>query len=138
MLCGDKAGTDAGYQRHHRGKELACAPCLVAHREKGSLWEKSDPERRNLVHRRSKFKRVYGITLDDYDLRLVEQEGRCAICKTLAEECPKGILFVDHCHTIGKVRGLLCSLCNFVLGNARDNVETLRNAAIYLENQCER
>lgn len=135
MLCADKAGTDAGYQRHWRGKEPACAPCLVAHTEKTLVAEASDPERRRVTQRASKFKRIYGISLKDYESMLVVQEGRCAICRATAEESPKGMLFVDHCHKTGKVRGLLCSLCNFVLGNARDNVEILRSAANYLENQ---
>lgn len=138
MLCAEKAGTDAGYQRHRRGKEQACAPCLAAHYEKGKAAVEASPTRRREVFKNSKFKRVYGITLLDYERMVDEQLGKCAICEEDAKSCPKGVLFVDHCHKTGKIRGLLCSLCNFTLGNARDNVEILRSAANYLEDQCER
>ena len=49
----------------------------------------------------------------------------------------KGIkrLAVDHCHKTGKIRGLLCSTCNLMIGNAYDNPEILRSGANYLEAQ---
>lgn len=41
-------------------------------------------------------------------------------------------LCIDHCHTTGKIRGILCKHCNHVLGHARDNIETLENSIKYL------
>jgi len=71
----------------------------------------------------------YGITKDDY-LRMVEEQGGvCAICGK-----PDSIrLAVDHCHTTGIVRGLLCSGCNTSLGKFNDDIEVLRKAIEYLE-----
>lgn len=62
-------------------------------------------------------RRNYGITADQYDSMLAEQGG-CAVCKA----APAGKPFhVDHCHTTGKVRGILCPACNWFLGKI-DNI----------------
>jgi hypothetical protein len=80
-------------------------------------------------------KKHYGITIQDYDRMLEEQEGKCAICK--GPPTTFGRLVVDHCHDSKKVRGLLCSHCNRALGGFRDNVDTVIAAAAYLEHwQC--
>lgn len=75
--------------------------------------------------------RTYDITHKDYQLLSEEQSGTCAICK---KECVSGRrLAVDHCHTTGKVRGLLCCKCNRGLGNLDDDLDKLRAAVLYLE-----
>lgn len=56
-----------------------------------------------------------------------EQQGKCGICK----ESKK--LFVDHCHKTRKVRGLLCSKCNLIIGQLNDSVEVGKNLVKYLE-----
>jgi hypothetical protein len=60
------------------------------------------------------------------------QGGVCAICSA-PDESLKKRLCVDHCHTTGAVRGLLCDNCNTALGKFRDNADTLRRAITYLE-----
>lgn len=76
-------------------------------------------------------KTLYGMSSADYDALLDKQEGRCAICR---EECATGkMLAVDHCHSTGKVRGLLCARCNRGIGNFDDSPARLRKAAKYLE-----
>jgi hypothetical protein len=73
----------------------------------------------------------YGITLEQYNLLLEEQEGRCKICRT--DKCTTGkALAVDHCHETGKVRGLLCKNCNIGLGMFKHDRERLRMAAEYM------
>jgi hypothetical protein len=75
-------------------------------------------------------KSKYGITLDQYKILFVQQNGSCKICAAL----PKiKALAVDHCHKTGKVRGLLCGLCNRGLGMFKDNTILLYKAADYLE-----
>lgn len=77
-------------------------------------------------------KTQFGITLDEYDVMLSTQGGRCAIC-----ECRPRTrrLAVDHNHKTGAIRGLLCMRCNHkLLGAAHDNPAILRRAAFYLEN----
>jgi hypothetical protein len=78
-----------------------------------------------------KLQRQYGITLEERDQMLARQGGVCAICKTDAPTTKLGWV-VDHCHDTGRVRGILCSPCNTLLGAARDNVATLSNAIQYL------
>lgn len=77
--------------------------------------------------------RTYGITSDDYDAMVEAQEHRCAICGQLTDG-----LVVDHCHTTGEVRGLLCDRCNVGLGCMGDNIERLMRAADYLASPVER
>jgi len=75
--------------------------------------------------------RTYGITLEDYNEMFSEQSGCCAICNTHQSEFKKS-LCVDHCHTTGKVRGLLCQFCNTALGMMKDNPELLIKGAEYV------
>jgi hypothetical protein len=76
--------------------------------------------------------RKYGISLIEYDALLAAQGGRCAICGRERPTRGDQMLQVDHCHRTGKVRGLLCSPCNSVLGFLEDNPLTLRAAMAYL------
>ena len=79
----------------------------------------------------------YGITLAAYYQMLANQGGGCAICGRIEE--PDGRrLSVDHCHSTGKVRGVLCFACNKGLGLFYDNTDWLRKAVNYLEGdkQC--
>lgn len=79
-----------------------------------------------------RIKKQFGITLDQYELLLESQGGRCAICQRL----PRSVRFaVDHNHKTGVIRGLLCSPCNHkILGAAHEDAALLRRAADYLEN----
>jgi hypothetical protein len=74
----------------------------------------------------------YGITQEDYDVMLENQNNSCAICNT-KETDRYGVFHVDHCHTTGKVRALLCSNCNQALGLFYDNSEALSKASQYVE-----
>ena len=68
----------------------------------------------------------YGITLEDYNAMYERQGGRCAICGA------GGKLVVDHDHKTGKVRELLCHLCNAMIGCAREDRAILTAAIAYL------
>jgi Recombination endonuclease VII len=83
--------------------------------------------------RKMVFKRVYGISLEDYDVMFERQGGACAICKRTGVT-----LCVDHCHLTGEVRGLLCIRCNSAIGFCSDDPAVLLAAADYLRAPRER
>jgi hypothetical protein len=74
----------------------------------------------------------YNITLEDYNKILENQGSKCAICKTNQLDLSTK-LHVDHCHTTGIVRGLLCYNCNSGLGRFKDNINFLNTAINYLK-----
>ena len=79
------------------------------------------------------YMRTYGITVDDYNKMLKDQDGVCAICGTDNPQRKGTVNFaIDHCHETGKIRGLLCSICNRLLGDAEDDIEILELAIKYL------
>ena len=81
--------------------------------------------------RKYNLKSLYGITLEQYDEMLKNQNYGCKICGKTAEE-NKGNLVVDHCHSTGHIRGLLCHACNKGLGNFKDDTDRMRVAMTYL------
>jgi hypothetical protein len=88
----------------------------------------------SIVKREQALKRMYGITQQDYDKMLLEQNNQCAICGTTE---PKGrhtsnYFVVDHCHNSGKVRKLLCHHCNTSLGLLGDNINVIESMIEYL------
>jgi len=62
----------------------------------------------------------------------VLQNGKCLGC--LKPFANSKDTHTDHCHTTGKVRGLLCRACNMIIGIAGDNANVLRQLGAYLEN----
>lgn len=86
---------------------------------------------RQVRARAAKIKHKYGLSEAAFEELLLEQDGLCAICR----EVPDKQLYVDHCHTTGAVRGLLCQACNAGIGQLRDDPALVRNALRYLEGQ---
>lgn len=76
-------------------------------------------------------KYLYGLTEQEYQALHVAQAGKCAICGVPESELKRG-LHVDHCHTTGRVRGLLCDRCNVALGMFGDDAARMQRAALYL------
>jgi hypothetical protein len=90
-------------------------------------YEKERRKEKPEAFRAIQLKRRYGMSLDDFDQMLKAQGGLCALCLT------KPAVDVDHCHSNGKVRALLCRACNLGLGMFSDKPEMLRKAASYIE-----
>lgn len=113
-------------------RAMLCKPCRASRLR--AYCKRTDYHRRRYIRtaqqeRERHLVRKYGVTQADYDRMLRDQDGRCAVCgKTQARAFD-----VDHCHTSGKVRGLLCTSCNRMIGHAGDSVERLRAAAEYLK-----
>jgi len=81
-------------------------------------------------YRDSYMKRVYGISLNEYNEMIEVQQNKCFVCRN-----SPGVksLAVDHCHTSGKVRKLLCHKCNTALGNVDEDITILKKLIDYLE-----
>ena len=69
----------------------------------------------------------FGLSMTDFEAMLAAQNHLCAICHKNGK-----LLVVDHCHTTGRVRGLLCSPCNSFLGRIHDSLDTLDAIKLYL------
>lgn len=91
-----------------------------------------EEERRVQVHK-WRLSSLYGLTPEDYGEMLGEQKGGCSICGTKEPGGARKVFAVDHCHKTGKIRGLLCAVCNLGLGKFKDSPELLYAAIQYLE-----
>lgn len=123
------------YQTVRNGKPYGyhgkCKSCYIKKQQKNY-----DP----IKKRDENLKRLYGIGLNDYNNLLDKQNGKCATCGTTE---PKGrksgrggaidVFYVDHDHSTGKVRGLLCNVCNRTMGYVGDNISTLEEMIKYLQ-----
>mgnify|MGYP003386823311 CR=1 FL=1 len=74
------------------------------------------------------------ISYKEYEDTLCKQDYKCAVCKTTFNNW-RGVNGpnVDHCHTKGGVRGIICRPCNIAIGLFKDSVITLKSAVTYLE-----
>lgn len=104
------------------GKRPDCKKCV----------DKLNKSRCPLKEKDHQLKKLYGITLDQYNQMFTNQNGNCAICKRNQSEFEKK-LHVDHCHATGKVRGLLCSTCNQAIGLLKEDQVIILAAAKYLQ-----
>jgi hypothetical protein len=85
-------------------------------------------------NRNSQLKKKFGVTLDQYDSLLQQQNGSCAICGTTNPR-GRGSFHLDHDHITGAIRGILCHSCNTGLGSFRDSTLTIQAAIDYIERQ---
>ena len=110
----------AAKQQYRQSGKAKAATRRFQQSEKGKAHRKRD-----------KLKLLYGISVDDYDEMLARQNGCCAICGS--ELIGGQQTHIDHNHTTGKVRALLCGHCNRMLGQAREDPEILAKAIEYLQ-----
>lgn len=109
-----------------RGDARVCRACAAAEGRR----RRSRPSARRAA-RDARYRRRYGITLDDYNRMGRSQRWLCAICGR--PPYPEGSRLVpDHNHATGEVRGLLCQPCNSALGLFGEKPERLSAAARYL------
>lgn len=141
-VLGEVVGIGSRDSVGHIKYKLKCIDCGEIHlRDAREL--KNGVKPRECVHFRPQNKmfddrrdgiirRQYGITLDQYNQMLEDQDYKCAICGN-EDEVEGRRLAIDHCHTKNEVRGLLCGKCNRALGLFYDNKELLNNAIQYLD-----
>lgn len=141
------------FHRHRSTGDNHSAQCKQCTRERNAKWKLENPdkvkemgrvyfrrEKKRIMAQRVKrhdesprsrneshIRRTYGLTLEEYDAMHERQDNRCLVCKE------KTKLHVDHCHSSGKVRGLLCFFCNAGIGMFKDDPRLMKAAIRYLE-----
>lgn len=148
--CGESKARSEFYRARSRknGLQIRCKVCqkqLAAewfakngkeHYQKNKKrqleWRENNPDRYAARQRRYHIRKKYGLAEVEYNKLILSQQGKCAICQQDGVE-----LDVDHCHTRGNVRALLCNPCNRGLAAFRDKPGVLRAAAAYLEKHNE-
>ncbi len=106
-------GEGRAYYWRHRDE------CLAKSKEK---WGKLNTEERYAV----RLKLAFDMSLEEYRAMFAKQNGLCAICVN------NSIGGVDHCHTTGEIRGLLCNRCNSGIGFFGDDITIMEKAIAYL------
>lgn len=91
-------------------------------------WRRKNPEAASQGDQRARLKRKYGVTPEQVEQMRAAQRGCCAICGRQTSR-----LFVDHCHTRGHVRALLCQTCNTFLGWYEKKADTILKFQRYVE-----
>lgn len=123
--CKQEKSIDDFYVRNKRTmiRQCVCKECT-----KTRVKSQYDADRVRNNH----FKRNYGITLEQHSEMFEQQDGRCACCGNTGDG-KWSQLCVDHCHSTGTVRELLCRRCNMVLGEVNDDPTLLLTLAAYLQ-----
>lgn len=129
--CKEELPVDRFYLRSDTKKYRS--DCKDCHNAKAANRWKSDESFRQRGKARSRahaLQTFYGITEAEYEQMYAKQNGSCAICGCTQ---PDTRFCVDHCHTTGAVRGLLCNDCNTTLGKFNDDIERFYKAIAYLQ-----
>lgn len=131
VLCNCGNEKVVGFSQMTAGRAKSC----------GCLQRRNGKDSPNFKHGRSftkeydlelHMKKTYGLGFDEYNATLEAQGGVCAICNAAPPNHRKKRLSIDHCHTTGRVRGLLCDPCNRALGLLKDNPDLMLKAISYL------
>lgn len=100
-----------------------------------SAYDKNLRTKKPNLQKHYNLMKSYGITIEEFNKKLVEQKGCCAICEnpeTVTKHGRPMSLSVDHNHSTGEIRGLLCTSCNRALGLFKEKRETLLKAISYI------
>jgi hypothetical protein len=130
MVCDHCGAPFEGTRGRGHNNRVSCYSCT------------NRPEHRLEGYKNKHLKRNYGLTLFEFNKMLDEQQGKCRTCdRALDRERYKTAKgkgrspsepMVDHCHTNGLVRGILCLHCNTALGHIFDSPDILNNMIAYL------
>lgn len=111
------------------GFRSRCKPCTSLYMRG---WHKTRPPPSAEKGRDKHLRQRYGLSHADYTTILQAQNSCCAICGTAEPGSGFNHFHVDHDHTTGRIRGLLCARCNQALGLFREDPRVITRAAAYL------
>lgn len=121
-ICKETKNFSEFYKSRKDGYQPSCKTCLKEYNQKRSLLAKD-----------ILLKRKYGLGVEEYNQMFEAQKGCCGICgKHQIQEYYS--LAIDHSHSTGKVRGLLCSNCNTALGLLKEDPEIMKKAIEWVQN----
>jgi arsenate reductase-like glutaredoxin family protein len=110
-------------------KDRTHCPSKHLYDDKNTYLTKDNKRQCKTCSREREYLRNYGITIKDYDQMFTDQQGLCAICKLSSDKR----LCVDHNHTSGAVRELLCDNCNVGIARFLESVSALQSAIEYIQ-----
>ena len=137
-------------------KDPQCEAAKACNRKKSRKWKKFHPEyqkawqrlhpgyrateRYRRTRRDAHYRRLYGISVEEFEARIEAQGGRCPIGNHPFSRCGNGKFSpcLDHDHRTRKDRGILCREHNKGLGSFHDAVEELQEAIDYVKSYKER
>lgn len=125
----------SNYCEYCRGQSRASMRRRMTKEERTAqhkAWREANPEKTAYRKKRNLLK-LYGLTVEEFD-RISEEQGHvCRICG-LAHKAGSFFdrLVVDHCHTTGKLRGLLCTNCNTAIGLFKESISNMQRAIEYV------
>lgn len=130
------------YPRKDRASGLTshCKSCISDRHKKNRLrnrdsinaasresWHKN-----KTAHRDRRLRRMYGITLAEYNALTDMCGNQCQSCDKPVSGKGRDKLYVDHNHHTGAIRGLICNSCNRAIGLLGDTSRDVQLAADYL------
>ena len=130
--CGENKHISEYSHKRPKNRKPGLQPrCKSCAKEDTRLWNIENKE----TQRERYLQRSYGISENEYVAMRLNQNNSCLLCGIEFSDGPFGpdSPVVDHCHSTGNVRGILCNECNRGLGYFHDNIEALQRAAKYLE-----
>ena len=126
-VCGLEKNISDFYTRRNDCKDCKNAAARKIRKEQPERYAKYKKRANEYLKERR-----YGITQDQFNQMLVDQNNMCKICSTEFKSTKD--THIDHCHDTNIVRGLLCNNCNLALGQFNDNTDNMDNAIKYLLN----
>ena len=126
--CGESKPVSDFYKRKNRpgGLVSECKCCTISRNRSRYEGRKEEINDKRAA-------KLYNLTYDEVVRMRQEANGICKCCGRAGLHHHKRLV-IDHDHTTGQVRGLICSRCNSILGFAQDDLSTLKNLVSYLEN----
>lgn len=119
--CDNERNRKRHKENRHRNNELS------------KKWRQKNPDKRRKYARKFELKSRYGLSADQYDEILRRQKGGCAVCGITLDSKTRGATpHVDHCHSTGVVRGILCGKHNLAEGLI-GTIENARAMVAYME-----
>lgn len=78
--------------------------------------------------------KAFNMTVEQYNQMFIDCNNLCEICNKPEKMIVLGIpkrLCVDHNHTTGMVRGILCGTCNLQIGMIQEDIERIKQGNSY-------